>query len=253
MVLKFLPVVKCNNAMLAYASRCKSSFDYFHPDIPMHIVCLETWLPFMRGLRINPESDTKACMTVGLFYAYMKMMTEGYDTLLHFDADTIITGRLDEMLAEDYDIAVCTCASPPLYDAGVWASRDIQFIKDFYQTNSAGYSIDVYTFELVVNSYRHKNVKMVDGVGSGVLYSERSREWWNRLEIRDDRIYTPDRQIKVMHWAGGFPTDIDRFSCSYFSNDVKLWLNKITSGTTFTDNDGTEFGEWLANIYGWNK
>lgn len=257
--MKVLPIVKTDKNMMEYANRCKASFDYFHPDTPMHIVKLEDWREFMRGLRLHPENSDKFSMVVGLFYAYMKMMTEGYDTLLHFDADTVITGRLDEMLIDDYDIAVCNSHSNGLYDSGVWASHNVQFIKDFYLTNSAGSANDCHVFRLIVNSYigGGKNIKLLDDDESGVWYSEKSRRWWNRLEVKDDKLYTIDntdpRQIKVMHWAGGFNPKSDRFSCSYFSNDAKLWLNKITNGTTFTDNDGKEYGEWLSNVYRWNK
>ena len=81
-------------------------------------------------------------------------------------------------------------------------------------------------------------------------YNEQSRQWWNKLTVKDDKLYTPDRQVKILHFAGGYGWGVNkRMSCSLFSDEVKQWLNKITGTTTFTDYDGKEFGEFLKSYY----
>jgi hypothetical protein len=93
-------------------------------------------------------------------------------------------------------------------------------------------------------------VKVFDDVNEKVWYNERSRQWWNRLTVKDEKLYTPDREVKILHWAGGMGWGQEkRMSCSLFSDEVKQWLNKITDGTTFTDYDGKEFGEYLSKTY----
>lgn len=252
--MKILPVVKTDNKMIPLAERCKASWDYFHPDIPMHLVKLEDWVSYMDEFNQKEPREGVRSTVVGLFYAMQKMMVEGYDLLIHLDADTVITSRCDEMLADDYDIAVSRNEDyDDFYNAGVWASRDLEFIKDFYYSRTNCPLSDNYTFmELIkrIKYFKLKTVKVLDDVDDGVWYNERSRQWWNRLTLLDDELWTPDRQIKILHWAGGWGQPLEnRMSCSLFSDEVKLWLNKITGGTTFTDYDGKEFGDFLTRTY----
>jgi hypothetical protein len=250
--MKILPVVKTDNSMLPLAERCKKSWDYFHPDIPMHLVRLEDWKQYINELYMAPKYGAYN-MTFGLFYAIQKMMVEDYDLLIHIDADTVITGRCDEMFTEDYDIAVSENeAYKDYYNAGVWASRDLDFIKDFFYVHIVSPLWDNQLFMSLINCIKsRKRIKVLDCEGSGVWYNERSREYWNRLRIEDDKLYTPDRQIKILHWAGGPGQPLEnRMSCSLFSDEVKRWLNKITGGTTFTDYDGKDFGDFIKRTYG---
>ena len=256
--MKILPVVKTANNMLPLAERCKASWDYFHPDIPMHIAVVEDWKPYMIEVHQEPRHSLKYPVIVGLFYAIQKMMVEKYDLLLYFDADIIITGRCDEMFTDDYDTAVSNSASAPkFYNCGVWASRDLEFIKEFFYSHCAWACEDNALFMYVFNNmaWRKKIIKVLDDEGSGVWYNECSRKWWNRLIVKDDQLYTVDdkdpRTVKLLHWAGGVGQPLEqRMSCSLFSDEVKQWLNKITGGTTLTDYDGIKFGECIKGWYG---
>jgi hypothetical protein len=255
--MKILPVIKTDRYNLPIAERCKSSWDYFHPDIPMHIVVWEDWYAYICEMHQTPNIDkVNMSMTVGLFYAIQKIMVEKYELLIYLDGDTVVTGRCDELLSEDYDIAVSRSSDEQLvkFNAGVWASRDLEFIKHFYYTRCVSPVDDNAVFIYHVENYKwyqkDKTVKVLDADESGVWYNERSREWWNRLGIRDGKLYTPDKQIKILHWAGGTSWGWERrMSCSLFSDEVKQWLNKITNGTTFTDYDGKEYGEFIKNHY----
>jgi len=248
--MKILPIVKTDVNMLPLAERCKKSWDYFHPDIPMHLVQLENWIGYMEEVKQLPKYG-EASMFVGLFYSIQKMIVDGYDLVVHLDADTVITGRCEEMLAGDYGVAVSNSPHDNFYNAGVWATTDIKFIKDFYYPHLVCPISDNDLFVDMVKHYKQQHkIKVLDDDNSGVWYNERSREWWNRLEIKDDKLFTPDRQIKILHWAGGIAQPLkQRMSCSLFSDEVKLWLNKITGGTTFTDYDGKEFGDFLTRTY----
>ena len=258
--MKILPVVKSNNYMLPLAERCKSSWDYWHPDIPMHIVNLEQWQPYTDFLHQTPKYGNQP-MAIGLFYAILKMMTEGYDLLIHIDADTVITGRCDEMFTDDYDIGVSKCwyhdPDPPYYNAGIWTSRDLDFIKDFYYAHNL--PIEDNNLFMIVESWygsiysKNKTIKVLDEHGSGVWYNQCSGAWWGRLKIIDNELWTVDdidsRRIKILHWASGCKANEVKMSCSLFSDEVKQWLNKITKSTDFTDYDGKDYGDFLTRTY----
>jgi hypothetical protein len=250
--MKILPVVKTDNNMLPLAERCKASWDYFHPDIPMHIVKLEDWKDYIAELGQTP-AYLEHSMVVGLFYAIQKMIVEKYDLFIYIDADTVVTGRCEEMFTNDYDIAVSQMAGyADQYNAGIWASKDLEFIKSFYYTHLKSPIPDNHLFMDIFNCFKpYKIIKILDNDDTGVWYNERSREWWNRLSLKDNELRTPDRKIKILHWAAGsYANPNSRFSCSLFSDEVKQWLNKITGGTTFTDYDGKEFGDFIKRTYG---
>jgi hypothetical protein len=72
-----------------------SSIKYFHPDVPVEVI---TTTPTEAG---------------GIYEKYPVMMKpystlkffDEYETIIHMDSDCTITGRLDEVFSEDYDIA----------------------------------------------------------------------------------------------------------------------------------------------------
>jgi hypothetical protein len=250
--MKILPVVKSDKRMLRYAERCKASWDYFHPDIPMHIVLAEDWIPYITETYRLPIGYREYSMFVGQCYAIQKMMTEHYELFIYLDADIVVTGRCEEMLVGDYDIAVSEGFNANFYNAGVWSTTNLAFIKEFFYTHLGCSVSDNWVFMFLINHYKGRHVvKVLDDENSDVWYNERSREWWNRLDVRDDRLHTPDRQVKMLHWAGGSGQGVeDRLSCSLFSEDVKKWLNKITNTTDFTDYDGIKFGDFIKRTYG---
>ena len=249
--MKILPVVSVNSNYLPLGIRCKASWDYFHPDIPMHIVNLDDWCGYIREIGEEPKYISwQYSAFVGLFYAIQKMMVNKYDLLVFLDADTVVTGICNEMFTDDYMTAVSLNFDDGYvwYNAGVWASRDIEFIKEFWHKHITTHEEDNHLFMNILTNRKDK-LKVLDGDGSGVWYNERSREWWNRLEVRDNKLYTPDREVKILHWAGGRHPMTDKMSCSLFSPVVKQWLNKITCGSTFTDYDGKLYGRIITSIY----
>ena len=85
-------------------------------------------------------------------------------------------------------------------------------------------------------------VETVDA--ENVYYNERSREHWKDLIVTDKGMFCNDRQVKVLHWAGGVPRMEDKLSSSDFSDDVREALNGLTNTTDFTDIKGSEVSAW---------
>jgi hypothetical protein len=251
--LKILPVVRSSNQLLPLAEKCKNSWDYFHQDIPMNLIMVDDWTKYIDEIGFTPRSGIHGVI-VHLVYAMQKMMTEHYDLAIFVDADTVTVGRCNEIISGNFDISVSNGVNDNFYNNGVWACTDLNFIKDYLYTYNAGLMDDLNLFPYAVKHYKEigKHIKVLDD--HAVWYNERSRSWWGRLIIKDDKLITCDntdsRQIKIMHWAGGFTSLESKMSCSLFSDEVKQWLNKITDGTTFTDYDGIDFGDFLKRTYG---
>jgi hypothetical protein len=250
--MKTLAIIRCAKNWSLLAERCKTSFEYFHPDIDIECAYAEKWRQFISTTKLGGLGIDKDFMLTATLVGYLRMLTEGYDLVIMLDSDVIVTGRLDEMLAEDYEIGVSHSIQPKFYNAGIWSSRSSKFIKEYYDWDVNTHMDENWIFVQLVNYYEQyrKDVRIKVLDDKDVWYNERSRQWWNRLSVKDDKLYTPDREVKILHWAGGMSTGMDnKMSCSLFSDEVKQWLNKITDTTTLTDYDGVYFGDFLKRWY----
>ena len=241
--MKALGITRADKNYIVYAKRVETSFRYFHPEIEFITLQAEDYMPAMKMIFQFPFGFTKFSKIFSVFVAYWKMMTEHYDLVMHFDADVVITGRLDEMLEADFEVATSESTSNDFPNSGVWATTSSQFLLEFFLINMNSITWDNGCF--VWTSKRYKT-KCLDGKDSNVWYNERGRAWWDQLRVEDDKLWTPDRQVKVLHWAGGLMLNGEKTSCSLFSEEVKQWLDKITDTKDFTTNEGNEFGQWLS-------
>lgn len=77
-----------------------SSFKKYHPDIPFIVFRQDAIdamfgkYPWLNWLNAKP--------------AFAKLLTDQYDLLVNIDADTVITGRLEEVLKGDYEVGSVT-------------------------------------------------------------------------------------------------------------------------------------------------
>ena len=251
--MKVIAIIRCARNFEPLAERCKKSFQYFHPDIDVECAYADDWREFMKDMGIYGIGNGKDFMYTATFVSYLRMCIDKYELVINLDSDAVVTGRLDEMLVGDYFIGVSQSALLNYYNGGVWSSTSKEFARTNLNLNLHSYFCENWSFVQLVNYYKGvgKIIKVLDDVDKKVWYNERSRQWWDRLSIKDDKLYTPDREVKILHWAGGMGWGLEkRMSCSLFSDEVKQWLNKITDGTTFTDYDGVEFGNYLRSYYG---
>ena len=77
-----------------------SSFKKYHPDIPLVVFRQDVvdlmfkQIPWLTWLNAKP--------------AFAKLLTDEYELVANIDADTVVTGRLEEVLKGDYDIGAVT-------------------------------------------------------------------------------------------------------------------------------------------------
>jgi hypothetical protein len=104
----------------------------------------------------------------------------------------------------------------------------------------AGKSNQVY-FNQLTDTGRY-NVKVVDR--DKFYYNETSRPFWKEIELKDDQLWLKDRQVKILHWAGGVSRMENKLSSEDFTAPVRHFLNTVTETTDFTDIQGQEVSKW---------
>lgn len=222
------------------AERVFTSFRKFHPEIPCMIY--------------NPNDEQRifgdispvdsASPSFGFRPRIINKLMSDYDGVIYLDADTVVCGRLDEMLAGDFDVAVSlNIGAEEYYNAGVCAIRSPSFANAWYHEMikpGAGQSNQVHFNNLVASGQWRR--KVLDR--EHVFYNERSREHWGKIKIFNDQLVCMGRVIKVLHWAGGVGKMENKISSADFSPEVRVWLDKTTDTIDFTTVQGEEVSKW---------
>lgn len=230
------------------AERVRRSFYKYHPDIPFY-----TYDPADEARILgNVRESARAIKSFEIRPRFMLHLLQDYDIVIYLDADTVVTSRLDEFLAGDYDVAGSLnlditdqigSMGDKFLNAGVGACTSIQFCEewtDLMYRPTAGRSNQQYFNELAYSGrYRLKIVDEKD-----VYYNERSRPFWKNIVRNNGDLLVNDRKIKVLHWAGGVSRMEDKLSSKDFSPEVREFLNEVTQTTDFTDIEGAEVSQW---------
>jgi len=238
------------------ARKLKNSAKYFYPDMDL----------LVHGDNIISEIRRKYSWSS--WYTFDPLVAEyyvnEYDMIVHFDADSIITGPLDELMLGDFDIAGVrnnndigltsrtgglSCSHAPGTDkatqslnAGLIASTSKAFWEEFKNRNQAlGNQIgpgrgfgeqDVFNAIFWEGKYK---AKILDPVGSDVYYgtsqqicdSDRIESAWKRLYMHNGELYSDNKKVKVIHHADGHRTPKLVYE-GWVSPQVKNFLDEIT-------------------------
>jgi hypothetical protein len=242
------------------AKKLLNSSNYFHPDIEMKIFrsdainTIKHTFPWMCWMTLNPYIS--------------KLVSEDYELTVHFDADSIITGKLDEILLADYDIAGVRNNTDygfaggtgqvygqhlnptiPEFDAkfkylnaGLIASTRKDFWDEFCADNVQKAfqwcfgEQDIWNFIFWSGKY---NSKILDDVSSNVYYGTSAhhvlpgqdfKESWKSLYMKGDQLCLNNKIVKVIHNAGGSYLPKLQYH-SWVNNEVKDFLDTITRGS----------------------
>jgi len=208
------------------------SLKHFHPNIPVQIV---TTTPAEAG----PIYEKYPVMMKP--YSTLKFFDD-YELVVHMDSDCTITGALDEIFTNNYDVAcvrnfthngscgrdsseVVKILGVPLglttdtfMNAGFVAIRSKQFLEDWldglYKLTWDG--DDQNELNRIINSGKYK-VKVLDDHGMGVTYGVsncwgNTSHWdsWKNLYLDNDQLYIDNQngeklKVKILHVAGGKP------------------------------------------------
>ena len=82
-----------------------NSFKKFHPDIPLVVFRQDVVEQIINPNKKFMEGQVNWLNAKPIF---AKLLTDQYELVVNIDADTVILGRLDEVLTGDYDIGSVT-------------------------------------------------------------------------------------------------------------------------------------------------
>ena len=226
--------------------KLQNSLKYFHPDVPHYVYTTED---VTRARETYSDfTDLHQCMIP--VQPIERKLIEKYDIVIHIDADSTVTGSLDEILEGDYEVACVrnnsdhgTAGCHPgesIYDpylknviqwqdfvnAGLIASTKADFWTDWFGANKlnaknhAGHEQDV--LNCMLNSGRYK-AKLLDPLGSNVSYGV-SNAWGP---------FTPREHNVIRHWdswTGAFMKDEKLYIPNIHGTPVEVKVLHVAGG-----------------------
>jgi len=214
-----------------------NSFKRFHPDIDLVVY---------RQDMINEIFHLKGINFYMAKPSFAKLLTKDYDRVINIDADTIITGRLTEVLDTDWEVGAVwnfnlyeNASLPKISEtkyvqAGMVGSTNPKFWDIWEKANKEAMQYERQENDILnILWYTHPEVKKMkrliwdrkkNYLGCKSLGGEQD------FYIEDDKLMYNQEQIKAYHWAKGkdFPKmDFDRKDLK-FVPPVVDWLKMIS-------------------------
>ena len=225
--------------------RAMASCKYFHPDIQIEYMDHVVLAKFKKD---NNISQHTLSASIGI------ELLKKYDRVIHIDADSIVTAPLTEALELDYDFAAvknnnhygkagfCGAFSRTnkltgkfisigdYLNTGFHAATNLEFMKD-WELHGIKYADEQLLLDQdVMNDifYSGKyNCVVLDPTDSPYYYGV-SNTWgtnnhydsWRIMTVEDNKLMLDDRQVKVLHAAGG-PETFDKFKSKKLNCNFK--------------------------------
>jgi lipopolysaccharide biosynthesis glycosyltransferase len=228
------------------AHKLARSVSHFHPDIDFY--CFgDKQLTELFSIHPNVNWNT-----VHPFVTYQ--LIDNYDMVVHFDADSMVVGNLDELLDitnlefdvigvrnnNDYNQAgKDQCITNPGLDpqkylnAGLVAVTNKLFLEDWMKRNIA-YGNDMpFQEQSVLNELTSDwKTRIIDPIDSNVYYGisnlfGHNTHWdsWMDIQLIDNELILNNKKVKVLHHAGG--SVAIKLDFDLFNEKVKQYLIQI--------------------------
>lgn len=233
------------------AHQCARSWNYFHPDLPMVIIdnkfAMDTYHKYGAGFPYAP---------------IIKPLLDECEMLIHLDADCIVTSRVEEILAGDFDVCstknnnylgMAGSVNPGYQLPGIPIDKYInigtfalkgdagkEFLKDWMELNALPSSANVPhfengTFNMIFYNGKYKT-KLLDEDSNDVYYGLSSawgyggNHWqsWKQIYLDGQDLRLRHKLIRILHKAGAGSPD-NRFPDldALFSPEVANRLREI--------------------------
>ena len=200
----------------------ENSLKYFHPDIP--------FIVFNQQKIDEAQKERPNFMKLyGYPYIGLKLSKE-YEMVIQMDADSIICGKLDELLNIDqqYDLACVqnnssrgfqnTYGDIPIdeyVNAGLVASRSEVFWYEWLdrcEKESKGkYFGEQDVLNIIIHSKKYK-LLMLDGDNTNVYYGCSSFNSYSSMSLVGEDIILNEKKVKIIHTAGDMNNKLKVFN-----------------------------------------
>ena len=212
-----------------------NSFKKFHPDIELIVFRQDTIKEVFKKTSANFENAKPS---------FAKLLTDTYDLVVSIDADTIVTGRLDEILKDDYEVGSVVslnafCASSvenvtkEMYiQAGIVASRNRRF-WDIWEEANKGAMKYFFKEQDVLNLLWYNDLE-VSKMERRIFdkeknyYGTKSLGQEKEIYIEGDKLMCRGEQVLCYHNARGHYMPKFQFDVLGFTPEVIDFLKKIS-------------------------
>ena len=208
-----------------------NSFKRFHPDIPLVVY---------RQDMIDKVFKEKGINFYQAKPTFAKLLYDNYDLVVNIDADHVITGRLQEILEGDYDVAfpwnyndyenasLGDITEEMYLQAGIVASTKKSFWDTWEKMN-----VDAMKYlrkendivNLLVYGDTNISLKILDKKKD--YYGCKSLNREPEFYIKDDRLMCRGEQVFAYHFARGAVFPKLNFPTMPFTPEVKQWLMQV--------------------------
>jgi len=228
------------------AHKLVKSAQYFHPEIDFY--CFGD-KQLNELFQIHPNVNWN---TVHPFVT--AQLIEQYDMVVHFDADSMIVGKLDELLDESnlqYDIIgvrnnndfnkagkdnyiTNPNQDPQTYlNAGLVAITNKNVVEDWINKNIEYGNQMPFQEQTVLNHISTNwKTKIIDPIHSDVYYGisnlyGNNTHWdsWKEIQLINNELILNNKKVKILHHGGGHGAK--KLDFDLFNNEVKNKLTQI--------------------------
>jgi hypothetical protein len=232
------------------AHKLAQSVKYFHPDIDFYCFGDQQLLQLFD---MHPNINWN---TVHPFVSYQ--LIDDYDMVVHFDADSMLVGRLEELLdptnlqfdiigvrnnndfnkaGKDNPITNPGTDPQKYLNAGLVATTSKKFIEHWMTANVKFGNEMPFQEQTVLNIIAGDyEVKILDPIDSNVYYGISNlygtvTHWdsWKSIEMVDEELTLAGKRVKVLHHGGGHGAV--KLDFDLFNSQVKQRLLHIYEGT----------------------
>lgn len=182
-------------------------------------------------------------------------LIDKYDMVIHMDADSMITGRLDELINEknlqydvigvrnnnDFGLAGKDAAISEGYpvqtylNCGLVATTSRKFLETWIDYNLSMGNSKPFQEQSILNMMMHTEEwkwKIVDPIHSNVYYGisncwglETHWDSWKDIEVINNKLILKDKVVKILHHAGG--SKPNKLDFNMFNPETKQFLKEI--------------------------
>lgn len=223
------------------------SIEHFHPEIDFYVFGTEDINAIFQS---HPEFNWTT-----IHPAISIQLIDDYDMVVHMDADSMIAGKLDELVNEDnlqYDIIGVrnnndfnkAGKDPAIHEGypidtylncGLVAVTSKVFLEQWINKNLTVARYRSFQEQSVLNEMVHTGDwkwKILDPIDSNVYYGTANTwgtitHWdsWKEINVVDGKLILNNKVVKVLHHAGG--SQPDKLNFSMFNDETKLFLDRI--------------------------